>query len=1060
MTQDVRVKLSAEGVAQVVQAFQAVQKAGTDATAAVNARAESDEQAAARLRDVVKASLDAQAASEAMAKSTRDATAASQASAKVDQDGLARNKAYTSAYRDRVNAQKAGLDSLRGVSAEVKKGASSFSDLAAQEKKAAQAFDKGAISLEEYEQLLVKLDAQHAKLASTAAKTAPAVTGSGSMLSKSAATDVQRIVRELATGQYQSAISSTGLLAQQVGLLEAAFTPLGLAVTGGAAAIVAFAAAELQGYLQAQELAKALIVTGDAAGTTVDRLLQIGEAVGKSTGHYGDARDAVLLLAQSGKVGADGLQEAAQAAVEYSNLTGKSIEDAVAIFNELQVDPVAAVKKLDEQLHFLTASQLEQIKATQEQGNTEQAAAIAQEAAATALQDRNEKVRQSLSTLERGWRDLTAAIAATIEQEKRVGDGTASSQLNLLDQRITDLKRTQSGGTDLSNQDFANQLKQSGSPLLSQYQDLLDKRQQITVGQALDQWTATQAEYDRKIQEAGKKGSDTLDDYAKRAKSDNAKARDIASVKKATADALAARPGDKTAIEQQQADALAYIEKQYAPSKGPSQPKVKDTSNELAAAQKQLQDQLLSLSSTLDGPLSSAWDKYNKTLLDASATADKAIKAGGDPTEIQDQLSKIDDAASQARDKTLSDINRGLNVSYLQATGQQAEASRIQIEAQYETLLSDLQKQGNAAGVDLISKLINVQEARARLQELQGQVDQVLSEQSRQEQGIQAEQEAGLVSEYGARERILEVHQKTAAQLQQLLPIYRDLAVATGDPAAIERFKDLSAELDRLKAQANDLKVAFDSGLTNGIEQGLIGLATRTETVSEAFKQLGLSIVQSLAQVAAQKIAAQAIAGLNSLTGDGETADVGAGATKLAVAGGIVGGAAGLLGSSADALQAAATTLLIANSIGSAGGFAEGGYTGPGGKYEPAGVVHRGEYVQPANRIAEPGALAFMRDFHAQGMAAIGAWAPGYAEGGLVGSVPYPIPPSAQRRPATPDLSPDPAKAGPSQLAVRNINIVDPALVRDFMESSDGETVIMNTLSRNESKVRQIVGSR
>ena len=27
------------------------------------------------------------------------------------------------------------------------------------------------------------------------------------------------------------------------------------------------------------------------------------------------------------------------------------------------------------------------------------------------------------------------------------------------------------------------------------------------------------------------------------------------------------------------------------------------------------------------------------------------------------------------------------------------------------------------------------------------------------------------------------------------------------------------------------------------------------------------------------------------------------------------------------------------------GGFAEGGYTGPGGKYEPAGVVHKGEYV-------------------------------------------------------------------------------------------------------------------
>ena len=28
-------------------------------------------------------------------------------------------------------------------------------------------------------------------------------------------------------------------------------------------------------------------------------------------------------------------------------------------------------------------------------------------------------------------------------------------------------------------------------------------------------------------------------------------------------------------------------------------------------------------------------------------------------------------------------------------------------------------------------------------------------------------------------------------------------------------------------------------------------------------------------------------------------------------------------------------------------GFSDGGYTGGGGKYEPAGIVHRGEYVLP-----------------------------------------------------------------------------------------------------------------
>src|SRR5690625_3490778 len=62
-------------------------------------------------------------------------------------------------------------------------------------------------------------------------------------------------------------------------------------------------------------------------------------------------------------------------------------------------------------------------------------------------------------------------------------------------------------------------------------------------------------------------------------------------------------------------------------------------------------------------------------------------------------------------------------------------------------------------------------------------------------------------------------------------------------------------------------------------------------------------------------------------------------------------------------------------------GFSGGGYTGDGGKYEPAGVVHRGEYVLPKEstsaivRSHGIGALEYMR--HTGRL-------PGYASGGLV----------------------------------------------------------------------------
>jgi len=67
-------------------------------------------------------------------------------------------------------------------------------------------------------------------------------------------------------------------------------------------------------------------------------------------------------------------------------------------------------------------------------------------------------------------------------------------------------------------------------------------------------------------------------------------------------------------------------------------------------------------------------------------------------------------------------------------------------------------------------------------------------------------------------------------------------------------------------------------------------------------------------------------------------------------------------------------------------GFAGGGWTGPGGKFEPAGLVHRREFVVNSERTAEPGALDFLWRFHHLGMAAL----KGYAGGGLVDGLSIP----------------------------------------------------------------------
>ena len=60
------------------------------------------------------------------------------------------------------------------------------------------------------------------------------------------------------------------------------------------------------------------------------------------------------------------------------------------------------------------------------------------------------------------------------------------------------------------------------------------------------------------------------------------------------------------------------------------------------------------------------------------------------------------------------------------------------------------------------------------------------------------------------------------------------------------------------------------------------------------------------------------------------------------------------------------------------GGFASGGYTGDGGKYQPAGVVHRGEYVITKEATSRLG-VGFLNHLN---------YGRGYATGGAVGSIP------------------------------------------------------------------------
>lgn len=66
---------------------------------------------------------------------------------------------------------------------------------------------------------------------------------------------------------------------------------------------------------------------------------------------------------------------------------------------------------------------------------------------------------------------------------------------------------------------------------------------------------------------------------------------------------------------------------------------------------------------------------------------------------------------------------------------------------------------------------------------------------------------------------------------------------------------------------------------------------------------------------------------------------------------------------------------------GATGGYYDEGYTGKGGKYQPAGIVHKGEYVIPAHLLQTPEVANY-----AGVIEAMRTGRRGYADGGVVGA--------------------------------------------------------------------------
>uniref|UniRef100_UPI00053DE622 phage tail length tape measure family protein n=1 Tax=Pseudomonas aeruginosa TaxID=287 RepID=UPI00053DE622 len=236
---------------------------------------------------------------------------------------------------------------------------------------------------------------------------------------------------EIARGADAAAVSANNARTAMTGLSGAgsAFAIVGVAA---AAAGVALAAAYEKGRSEATELNKAIILTGNYAGTSAGQLSAMAAAIAKANGTQYEAVAVLSEITSTGKFTVDQIELVASTAIAMQDATGKAVSETVAEFSKLAEDPVRASQQLNEKYHYLTASVYEQITALNQQGDTLGAAQLAMDAYGQAMDERASQIVENLGTMERAWK--TVAGVAKGAWDEMLGVGRAETPEERLEQ--------------------------------------------------------------------------------------------------------------------------------------------------------------------------------------------------------------------------------------------------------------------------------------------------------------------------------------------------------------------------------------------------------------------------------------------------------------------------------------------------------------------------------------------------------------------------------------------------------------------------------------------------
>lgn len=695
-----------------------------------------------------------------------------------------------------------------------------------------------------------------------------------SLKSASARREIGVMLGELARGNIGALRGSSITLANRSGLIDQLMTFRGAMVAGSlglvAGGLIGVAKAAYDGSQESTEFNKQLILTGNYAGVTTDRLNEMAKTIAKSGGTQGAAAAALSKVVGTGSFDANQLESITRSALAMEKVTGQSVDATIENFKRLKEDPLRAAQDLDKQLHFLTAAQLEQISSLTEVGNITQAARIAMDAYSDAIQNRSSDVVENLGFIESAWKNIGDAAAYAWDTAKRVGrDSTLEEQL----QRLQSIRPAGINTTSIDAE-------------IAAVKEKIYQRDRKAAGDK-----AEKVEQDRQKREL-------LATQALNKQYETEKEKHLRTIREIE-NGFATKEAKDTAIARENEK---FAESQARKTKKPAAAKtITDdvATKELAASQQRL--------AVLRGQ-SEATDKM---------------------TQQESRLLEFNQQIADLKSKSI------------------LTADQKSLLSRESEIRASLQLEANIAKE-------NVQRDKA-VKAMKTMSDYAIEIEERNQQ---ARNSFGQTTKGTQRE----------AQESQLKKTYNKSLEGITDPSQLEK---IAAEYVRARDKLHEGfrdEDARESDWISGLNLGINQFAENSLNVFQATAQIGQTTMQSLSDMATDLAS----------TGKANIKEFGTSILKM-----ILQVINQLL--VAYAIQSALGWMSGGASFSSTGlndgtkgipmppKFDAGGYTGDGGKYEPKGIVHGGEFVftkESTSRIGTDNLYALMR---------------GYANGGLVG---------------------------------------------------------------------------